>query len=910
MKRFSKILSVFLMICLLLTSIPVDVEAASVSKPKCPKKMTLTVGQKKVIKVKGKNIKKKTFKSTNKKVATVNKKGRVTAKKKGKCTIKIKVKYKKTKSSKKYLTKTLKCKVTVKAKKKTTETVVKKPVVTTKKVETTTKETNKPSSSTEISSEEVSSKDETSSEEETSSSEETSSEDETSSSEEESTSKNDEGTITSDGEIYKVFWGSNEFVIEKEHYVEVSKGDVSHSHVLNSRIIVQPTCTEDGYVKYSCSCGYEFKDTSLGKTSGHSYKLVSEKSDVVNCGNKTGVHVYVCVACGDEKTETVTCDDEHIYSDWRVIKSPTCIEVGSQERQCRVCGDIEEEEISALGHNYTDSVIVNDPTCNANGYSVQICKICDDHKYNVISALGHNYSWVIVKESTCTETGIKQNICSECNDVSETQNIEPLGHTESDWEIVKDSTCIEVGSRRKTCVTCGVLLTEDEIPLKEHIESDWIITSQPTCTKNGSQEKHCKMCDVVLETETLPALGHAESDWKVVIEPTCLDRGKRVKTCSVCNSTVIAEDIYPLGHASGERVVEKEPTCTEDGVYAIKCSRQGCGGIATKGNIPALGHQAGADVGRNPTCTESGDELHLCTRCHVQVGEHKTLPALGHNYSLVYEKSGSDLVSAVSTKAVCSRCNDTINLGKDGAGCTFGAHAWCIELINKDYDGRPIIYIHCAECGCHAPTTQSFADACELEAHEYKVSDDSTITNRVIECIHCGIKKNASDFPSGVLCERYGLHELDESCPYEYCSTCNGTYFNSKCKGAMTCDDTLIEEREDIRGTTYIYLYEKYICASCRTYHKKNYANFSASAGSSGDYMTMLRSVSEAKSSWVRPTEAIACTQVCGDCLNSPSEIIDYTNVYEGDKVFYHCSYCNRYVRHIVSGNETWYTEN
>lgn len=107
---------------LLLTTVPVKVDAAR--KPLVTKKMTLTVGQSKTIKVKG-SVKKKTFKSKNRSVATVSKKGKVTAKKVGKCKITVTLKFKK---SKKYITKKYTCKVTVikKTKKKTT----KQPIIT------------------------------------------------------------------------------------------------------------------------------------------------------------------------------------------------------------------------------------------------------------------------------------------------------------------------------------------------------------------------------------------------------------------------------------------------------------------------------------------------------------------------------------------------------------------------------------------------------------------------------------------------------------------------------------------------------------------------------------------------------------------------------------------------------------
>lgn len=128
MKKF---LSVILVMTLLVSVVPVDVQAAS--KPTVTKKLSITVGSKKTIKVKGKYIKSKKFKTNKKSIATVNKKGKVTGKKAGKAKIIVTVKYKKTKKSKKYTTKKYTCTVTVKD---NTPVVTEKPQITQKPVVT------------------------------------------------------------------------------------------------------------------------------------------------------------------------------------------------------------------------------------------------------------------------------------------------------------------------------------------------------------------------------------------------------------------------------------------------------------------------------------------------------------------------------------------------------------------------------------------------------------------------------------------------------------------------------------------------------------------------------------------------------------------------------------------------------
>ena len=103
-----------IMVCtMLIGSMPAGTaEAAGAPKLKV-KKLTITKGKSKTIKVTGKRIKSKKFKSSRKSIATVSKKGKVKAKKAGTCKIKVTVKYRKTKKANKLSTKKLTCTVKV-----------------------------------------------------------------------------------------------------------------------------------------------------------------------------------------------------------------------------------------------------------------------------------------------------------------------------------------------------------------------------------------------------------------------------------------------------------------------------------------------------------------------------------------------------------------------------------------------------------------------------------------------------------------------------------------------------------------------------------------------------------------------------------------------------------------------------
>ncbi len=99
-KKVKLLLSLLVIVATFTLGFEIPVHAAKVKLSK--KSITIEVGQKKTIKVKG-TTKKVTWSSSDKKIATVNSKGKITAKNEGTCKITAKAGSKK-----------LTCKVTVK----------------------------------------------------------------------------------------------------------------------------------------------------------------------------------------------------------------------------------------------------------------------------------------------------------------------------------------------------------------------------------------------------------------------------------------------------------------------------------------------------------------------------------------------------------------------------------------------------------------------------------------------------------------------------------------------------------------------------------------------------------------------------------------------------------------------------
>ena len=354
------------------------------------------------------------------------------------------------------------------------------------------------------------------------------------------------------------------------------------SHPYTETTVVKPTCTSQGYTKYSCLCGTYCYNGNYTSALGHSYSY------------------------------TVT--------------APTCTEQGYTTYKCTRCSySYVGNYVSALGH----SMILENylaPTCTQDGYSGdEVCETCGTIYYGeVISALGHTEVIDEAVAPTCTETGLTEGKhCSVCGEVIVAQEVVPaLGHTAA--EAVKENevpaTCGEDGSYDEVvyCSVCGEELSRETVVVKatgEHVYVTVVEKVEATCTENGYVALACGCGDV--KTTIIPALGHTEGE-KVTeneVPATCTEDGSydEVVYCSVCGEELSRETV--VIKATGEHVyateIEKvEPTCDEDG-YVIKACE--CG-ETEKTVLKALGHEGG-----EATCSNKA----VCEVCGKEYGETK-----------------------------------------------------------------------------------------------------------------------------------------------------------------------------------------------------------------------------------------------------------------------------------------------
>ena len=126
-----------------------------------------------------------------------------------------------------------------------------------------------------------------------------------------------------------------------------------HTHEYAEEVVA-PTCTEDGYTKYTCECGETYNDNIV--KAAHKEEVLPAKE--ATCAQEGLTEGKKCSACGEVLVaqESIPAK-EHQYGDWTVVKEATTTEAGSKEKVCSGCGDKVTEEIPVLENSVPCNII-------------------------------------------------------------------------------------------------------------------------------------------------------------------------------------------------------------------------------------------------------------------------------------------------------------------------------------------------------------------------------------------------------------------------------------------------------------------------------------------------------------------------------------------------------------------------
>lgn len=390
---------------------------------------------------------------------------------------------------------------------------------------------------------------------------------------------------------------------DKKHVETIVLPIDSNAHKLKATLAKNATCTEDGNSEYyTCQeCGMYFSDPA-GETE------ISENS-------------WVIKATGHDLVKTVA-------------KNATCTEAGnSLYYTCQECGkyfldadaktEIKENSwvIPAKGHDWTEWEVVKQPTCNAKGEIVRTCKRDASHeerKELVENPKAHKLTVTLAKDATCTEAGnIEYYTCKECGkyfsdpgtetEIAKDSWIIPAqGHDWTEWEVTKTPTCTKKGERIRTCKRDASHVEKEELP--EDPKAHTLVSTAakaPTCTENGNSAYYtCQECgkhfsdpgaenEIAKESWIIKATGHklTKTAAKAV---TCTAAGNsEYYTCKECGKYYadangkkeIKKDSWVI-KAKGHQIREKEikPTASKEGSLVRSC--EACGYVQEQYTLP------------------------------------------------------------------------------------------------------------------------------------------------------------------------------------------------------------------------------------------------------------------------------------------------------------------------------------
>ncbi len=259
-----------------------------------------------------------------------------------------------------------------------------------------------------------------------------------------------------------------------------------HSHNYEA-VVTAPTCTEDGYTTYTCSCGDSYVADQVPAT-GHNYV----DGSCTNCGaadpdySEPAMQDYYLVGfinganygCEEDwqnmgdyklvngKLTATFPSDSYIFvksgdnANWYMAKTYVqdttgtffITTTGANEKMF-VPGNVEltftlvENADGSLTLSYTESqpehthnydAVVTAPTCTEDGYTTYTCACGDSYVADIVPAAGHSHV-AVVTAPTCTEKGYTTYTCA-CGDSYIADYVPATGHN------YVDGSCTNCGA--------------------------------------------------------------------------------------------------------------------------------------------------------------------------------------------------------------------------------------------------------------------------------------------------------------------------------------------------------------------------------------------------------------------------------------------------------------------------------
>ena len=361
------------------------------------------------------------------------------------------------------------------------------------------------------------------------------------------------------------------------HWSEI--GD-EHKHSYEYRVVTNPTCTETGMGRYTCSeCGNSYDEIIEALGHGETEIKNAVAATTENEGYTGDTYCKVCNALLEKGTviERLTEEHTHEYKSY-VTKEATCLEAGEITYSC-MCGDVYTEEIPATGHQNIEIKNAKNASCSLEGYSGdEYCADCGTliEEGQIIEKTEHMWNeGKITTAATCTEEGIRTFTCIFCG-ITKTEAIAATGHKATEVRNKKNATCVSEGySGDEYCADCGTLLEEGQVIEKTgHSWNKGQITRKATCTEEGIRTFTCISCKIT-KTKKIAATGHGATKIRNKKNATCVSNGYTGDTyCITCNKKISSGNVIAkTNHSWDGGKITKKPTTAKTGIKTYTCRK-------------------------------------------------------------------------------------------------------------------------------------------------------------------------------------------------------------------------------------------------------------------------------------------------------------------------------------------------
>ena len=358
-------------------------------------------------------------------------------------------------------------------------------------------------------------------------------------------SKADNVSISGDGKVDNAsVSGDNTKVDTKDTKVDVAEGVTGTT--AGGKDVAGGTTAETPATPSTPSGGGSSSGGSSGSTHTHDYKTETVTKEPT-CTEK-GEKKLTC-SCGASKTEEIPALG-HDWDDGVITKEATCTETGEKTVTCKRtgCDASETQEIPAAGHTEVIDAAAAATCAEAGKTEGKHCSVCNEVlvAQTTIPAKGHSFS----DEWTSDETSHWH--AASCGhsvkqDVAE--------HEWGEWTVIS-ATETEDGSKTRVCAVCEreetVILTRTGHDLTKHEakaatcteDGNPLYWSCGVCSKNFSDENG--LYELGADTQLVYGkLGHTEVAIPAV-EATCTETGLTAgKKCSVCSEILVAQEETP-----------------------------------------------------------------------------------------------------------------------------------------------------------------------------------------------------------------------------------------------------------------------------------------------------------------------------------------------------------------------------